>query len=131
MEYKVIIDGVAELSAEILEVEFVSKIPDASNARSTDLKVLVTIKGRISFMDGNVAMPNNMRDIAKWSLVKPSLLESYKEVTLEYMHAAVTRKYTLPQAFVISYTESFGKTDGIFTLVLKQKEDQVADVTIE
>jgi len=130
MEYKVIIDGVAELSDEILDVEFVSKIPDSSNARSSDLKVLLTIKGRIAFMDGSTFMHDNMQKIAEWSLVKPSLADSYKSVTLEYMHAGAPRKYELPQAFVISYSEVFGKTDGSFTLVLKQKEDRVNEVAI-
>jgi len=130
MEYKVIIDGVAELSDEILEVKFVSKIPESSNARSSDIVVFLTIKGRISFMESKTLMKDNMKNIAEWSLVRPSLVNSYKKVTLEYIHAGAPRKYEIPQAFLISYTENFGRTDGTFELVLKQKEDYVDDVTI-
>ena len=130
MEYKVIIDGVAELSDEISEIEFSAKIPEDSNARSSDLKAQLTIKGKISFMDGRTFMKDNMQKIAEWSLVKPSLLDSYKNVTLEYMHAGAPRKYELTAAFVISYTENFGNTDGTFELILKQKEDMVDEVTV-
>jgi len=130
MEYKVIIDGVAELSDEITDITFTAKIPPESNARSTDLKAQLVIKGKISFMDGRTFMKDNMQKIAEWSLVKPSLADSYKSVTLEYMHAGAPRKYELPSAFVISYTETFGKTDGTFELILKQKEDMIGEVAI-
>ena len=133
MEYKLIIDGVAELSEEIEEVTFISKIPPDSNARSSNLQAGLTIKGRISFMEDKVFMKDNMQKIAQWSLVKPAMVDSYKTATLEYMHGGAPRKYEFSHAFIISYTESFGAkggTDGTFELVLKQKEDRIDDVVL-
>lgn len=130
MEYKIIIDGVADLSEEILKVEFESRIPATSNARSSNLEILLTVEGRISFSSAKTLMKDNMQKIAEWSLTKPSLTDSYKKVTLEYTHAAAPRKYELSDAFVLSYTETFGDTDGTFVLVMKQKEDMAEEVTI-
>ena len=129
-EYVVNIDGMDPMSEEITKVVFESKIPDTSNVRSANLSVKLTLEGKISLSSKKLTMVNNTKAIAAWSLLKPSLADSYKKVTVEYMHAEGPRKYELPDAFVISYTETFGATDGTFILVLKQKEDMTEDVTI-
>ena len=43
------------------------------------------------------------------------------------------RKYFFPNAFVIDYREDFGDGEGTgtFTLVIKQKKDKLAMVTVE
>jgi hypothetical protein len=129
-EYVVNIDGVADLSEEIENIKFESKIPVTSNARSSQLEIILTIEGRISFDIENLLMRDNTKKILDWSLVKPSLADSYKKVTLEYTHAGAPRKYELSHAFILSYTETFDETDGKFVLVLKQKEDMVKEVVI-
>jgi len=128
--YVVNIDGVADLSAEILNIKLESKIPANSNARSSSLELILTIEGRISFDADNLFMRDNMKNILEWSLVKPQEKDSYKKVTLEYTHADAPRKYELPNAFPLSYTETFDDTDGKFVLVMKQKADRNDDIVI-
>ena len=43
------------------------------------------------------------------------------------------RKYYFPNAFVVNYNEDFGDSDGVgkFSLVIKQKKDKIAAITIE
>jgi len=133
MGYTVKIDGVAELTEEVIDVEFISKIPVTSNARSADLDVTICIEGKISFDADKVLMKDSTGEIAKWSLIKPDDGDSYKNVKIEYKHANVTRNYEFTHAFVISYTERFGtvdSTDGTFQLLLKQKKDRVDGVTV-
>ncbi len=45
----------------------------------------------------------------------------------------VVRKYTYPNAFVVDYKEDYGDTEGVgtFTLIIKQKKDKMAQVTVE
>ena len=45
----------------------------------------------------------------------------------------VVRKYTYPNAFVVDYKETYGDVEGIgtFTLILKQKKDKMAQVSVE
>jgi len=128
--YVVNIDGVADLSEEIENIKLESKIPDSSNARSSNLNVVLTIEGRISFDADKVLMRDNTKSIMEWSLVAPAMRDSYKKVTLKYTHADAPRSYEFPNAFVLSYTETFGRTDGRFVLVLKQKEDRNDEVVI-
>ena len=60
--------------------------------------------------------------------------DCYRKVTVEHVAAGVMeRKYYFPNAFVIDYKEEFGDEEGTgtFTLVLKQKKDKLALVTVE
>ena len=128
MAYKIVIADVTELSEEIIDVSFSSKIPEDSFARSSDIEAELVIHGKVSFDADKLFM----RDAAKsMALVKPESADAYKKVTVEYQHATAPRKYEFSHAFVVSYQEEFTKTDGDFTLVLKQKKDRIDGVVIE
>ena len=58
----------------------------------------------------------------------------YRKVTVEIIQAGIVeRKYYFPNAFVVNYNEDFGDSDGVgtFSLVVKQKKDKMAGITIE
>lgn len=131
MAYKIVIADVAELTEEIIDVSFDSKIPGEAYARSSDIEAVVTIRGKVSFDADKVFMRDSAKNMAMWSLVKPESADAYKKVTVEYQHATAPRKYELSHAFVVEYNETFGKTDGEFTLILKQKKDRIDGVVIE
>ena len=130
MEYKLNIQDVADMSEEIEEITFSSHTPADSTARSSNIWTTLTIKGKISFMQDKVFMRDSTKKIAEWSLVRPAEAETYKSVTLEYLHSDTPRKYEMPFAFVVSYKETFADIDGKFELVLRQKVDRLDSVTI-
>ena len=131
MAYKIVIADITELSEEIIDVSFSSKIPEGSFARSSDIEAELVIHGKVSFDADKLFMRDAAKSMAEWSLVKPESADAYKKVTVEYQHATAPRKYELSHAFVVSYQEEFTKTDGNFTLVLKQKKDRIDGVVIE
>ena len=49
MAYKIVIADVTELSEEIINVSFNSKIPEDSFARSSDIEAELVITGKVSF----------------------------------------------------------------------------------
>ena len=55
-------------------------------------------------------------------------------MTVEHIAAGVMeRKYFFPNAFVIDYKEEYDNVEGtgIFTLMIKQKKDKLANITVE
>ena len=131
MAYKIVIADVTELSEEIIDVSFSSKIPEDSFARSSDIEAELVIRGKVSFDADKLFMRDAAKSMAVWALVKPESEDAYKKVTVEYQHATAPRKYEFSHAFVVSYQEEFTKTDGEFVLVLKQKKDRIDGVVIE
>jgi len=49
LAYKIVIADVTELSEEIIDVSFSSKIPEDSFARSSDIEAELVIHGKVSF----------------------------------------------------------------------------------
>ena len=131
MAYKIVIADVTELSEEIIDVSFSSKIPEDSFARSSDIEAELVIRGKVSFDADKLFMRDAAKSMAVWALVKPESKKKKKKVTVEYQHATAPRKYEFSHAFVVSYQEEFTKTDGEFVLVLKQKKDRIDGVVIE
>ena len=131
MAYKIVIADVTELSEEIIDVAFNSKIPEDSFARSSDIEAELVILGKVSFDADKLFMRDASKSMATWALVKPESADAYKKVTVEYQHATAPRKYEFSHAFVVSYNEKFTKTDGEFVLILKQKKDRIDGVVIE
>jgi hypothetical protein len=71
--------------------------------------------------------------IAKWSLVRAEVADSYRVVEAEVVVAGqVVRKYTLPQAFVVDYDERYGDVEGTgeFKLTVRQKKDLFDNVEV-
>ena len=131
MAYKIVIADVTELSEEIIDVSFSSKIPEDSFARSSDIEAELVIRGKVSFDADKLFMRDAAKSMATWALVKPESADAYKKVTVENQHATAPRKYEFSHAFVVAYNEEFTKTDGEFVLVLKQKKDRIDGIVIE
>jgi hypothetical protein len=72
--------------------------------------------------------------LAKWSNVPAESADSYRDVTVRVIAAGqVVRQYNLPNAFVVDYSETFDDTAGTgrFNLIVKQKKDQLAKLTLD
>ena len=117
----------------ILSISFDMDTPDDSNARSTDVGVGMTIRGKIlTALDGAAA--DSSINIAKWSLVPAENITCYRNLQVESISASqMVRKYTLTHAFVVDYIEEFGKDEGVgeFVLKVRQKKDKTDLVRID
>lgn len=129
--YKVTIADVAELTEEVLKVEFDSTTSTTSDARSSNIGATITISGRVSYDADKPFMKDSTKAIAAWSTVKPDSADTYKAVSVEFNHTGLTRKYELSHAFVISFHEEFEDQNGLFELVVRQKKDRLDGVTVE
>lgn len=117
----------------ITSVEFVSDTPDTSNARSTDLGVVLSIKGRINFSLG-AEQDDSTVELANWSLMPSDQADCYRNVEVQVVSGGqIVRQYTYPNAFVMGYTEDLNDEEGVgsFELLLKQKKDLTAKVELK
>ena len=129
--YKITIADVAELTEEVLKVEFDSKIPEGSYARSSDIAATLSITGRVAYDADKLFMKDSIKAIAAWSMVKPDSADTYKAVSVTFDHTTSTRKYDLSHAFVVSFNEWFEDQNGFFNLVVRQKKDRLDGVSVE
>ena len=129
--YKVTIADVAELTEEVLKVEFDSTTPVGSDARSSNIGAMLTITGRVSYDADKPFMKDSTKEIAAWSMVKPDSADTYKTVTVTFDHTGLTRGYELSHAFVVSFHEQFEDQNGYFELVVRQKKDRLDGVKVE
>lgn len=117
----------------ITGVKYSSDTPDDSNARATDLSLTLVIKGKIaSAVHGE--QENDTRKLAMWSLVPTEAVDAYRNATLEIISGGqMVRKISMPNAFVVDYSENYGDQEGTgtFELKIKQKKEKVKDVTVE
>lgn len=117
----------------ILTVQFDTDTPDDSNARSTDLGTSLILTGKIlTAVDGEAA--DSTIKLAQWSLVPAEYADCYRKVTVDVISASqVVRQISLPNAYVVDYTESYGDEEGVgsFYLHMKQKKDKTAKVALE
>ena len=120
-------------TTSITGVKVETDIPQDSNARSTDLGSTITVTGKIlTAVDGDPF--DATKQLGLWALVPAERAECYRKVTVEVIAASqVVRKYTYPNAFVVDYKETYGDVEGIgtFTLIMKQKKDKMAQVSVE
>ena len=117
----------------ILDVRYISETPDDSNARATDLSVILEIKGKILAAAGGDT-EDDTRKVAKWSLVPAESSDAYRTVSLEVISAGqMVRKIDMTNVFVVDYIEEYGNQagTGTFTLKIKQKKEKVKEVAIE
>jgi hypothetical protein len=128
--YKITIADIAELTEEVLKVEFDTRIPNDSDARSSNIEATLTITGRVSYDADKLFMKDALKDIATWSLVKPNSPDTYKAVSVEFDHTGSTRSYELANAFVVSFHEQFEDQNGFFELVVRQKKDRIDGVKV-
>ena len=109
----------------ITDIEFISDTPDASNARSTDLGVMLRITGRINFSLA-AEIEDSTVELANWALMPSDQADCYREAQVQIVSGGqIVRQYTYPNAFVMAYTEDLNDEEGVgtFTLLLKQKKD--------
>lgn len=136
MSYRVRVEGMEsfEIAKEcVRSVKFSTDIPLDSNARTKDVGSTLTITGRIlTAVDGDPF--DSTRKLALWSAVPAEKADCYRKVTIEHVAAGVmVRKYYFPNSFVIDYKEEYGDAEGTgtFVLVIKQKKDKLANITVE
>lgn len=117
----------------ITSVEFVSDTPDTSNARSTDLGVVLKIAGRINFSLG-AEEDDATVELANWALMPSDQSDCYRNVQVQVVSGGqIVRQYTYPNAFVMDYTEDLNDDEGVgsFQILLKQKKDLTAKVELK
>jgi len=128
--YKVTIADVAELTEEVLKVEFDSTTPAGSDARSSSIAATLTITGRVAYDADKAYMKESTKEIAAWSTKKPDSPDTYKAVSVIFDHTGATRTYELSHAFVISFREQFEDQNGFFELIVRQKKDRLDGVSV-
>ena len=117
----------------ILDVRYISETPDDSNARATDLSVILEIKGKILAAAGGDT-EDDTRKVARWSLVPSESSDAYRQASLEIISAGqMVRKIDMTNVFVVDYIEEYGNQagTGTFILKIKQKKEKVKEVAIE
>ena len=117
----------------ITTVKYISDTPDDSNARASDLGVILEVNGKIiTPVNGEEA--DDTKKMAKWSLIPAESSDAYRELTLAVISGSVVvRKIDLPNAFILDYTEDYNDKGGVgeFKAVFKQKKEKIETVTIE
>ncbi len=136
MGFTLKVEGPNEISlgtTSITGVKFGADIPHDSNARSTDLGSTMEITGKIlTAVDGDPF--DATRQLGLWSLVPAEKADCYRKAEVEVIAASqVVRKYTFSNAFVVDYREDYGDVEGVGTvhLIIKQKKDKTAQITVE
>ena len=123
-----------EMNETILTaVQFIADTPDNSNARSTDLGVILKIEGRINFSLG-AQLADSTVDVADWALMPSDQADCYRNVQIQVVSGGqIVRQYTYPNAFVMDYTEDLNDEEGVgtWTLLLKQKKDLTDKVELK
>ena len=117
----------------ILDVKYMSETPDDSNARATDLGVILEIKGKI-LAAANGDTEDDTRKVAQWSLVPSESSDAYRQASLEVISAGqMVRKIDMTNVFVVDYIEEYGSQagTGTFSLKIKQKKEKDIEVAIE
>ena len=121
----------AECTKKIL---FHTDIPLDSSARAKDVGVSMVIIGKILADAAEVGKPaDSTAKLLEWSKIPAEKKEAYKNVEVTVKAGGInTRKYELPNAFVVDYYEDFTNTEGSgeFTLVLKQVKNKLKDVKV-
>ena len=136
MGFKVKVEGAESIDLNIeriLTVKFKTDTPDDSNARSTDLGTTLEITGKIlTPVDGEAA--DQTIKLAQWSLVPAEKADCYRNIKVDVISASqVVRQITLPNAYVVDYSENYGDEEGIgtFKILAKQKKDKTKGVKFE
>lgn len=111
----------------ISSAKYYSNTPDDSNSRATDLTVSIELEGKILSEDMT-------KQLTEWSLLSTGSSNEYRYVTLDVIREGnVIRKITLPNAFVVDYSEEFDNKEGNgkFILLIRQKKEKIKDILVE
>lgn len=130
MGLRVEVDGTKLDEKSIESFEFISEVPEDSNARTANLAVTVKITGKILTVLGGSETTIQIGDWSRVAATDPTCYRSLKITSIS--QGQVTRQYELTKAFVVDYYEEFDIEQGvgIFTLIARQKRDNITDMTI-
>lgn len=117
----------------ITKVKYKSDTPNDSDARATDVGVILEVEGKIiTPVNGEGA--DDTKKFAIWSLVSAESADAYREVSLEVISGdVVVRKIDMPHTFIVDYEEDYNDKGGVgeFKAILKQKKEKTEDAKIE
>lgn len=136
MGFRLTVDGSGPVNLSercITDVEFHSEIPADSNARATDNGAALKIWGKMLFSLGAESQDATL-NLAKWSVVPSDSADCYRNVKVDVVAAGqIVRQITLPNAFVMEYTEGLDDETGVgtFYLHVKQKKDLTGSTAVE
>ena len=132
MGFRLSVTGGAEQIAldekSIRNVIFGSESAVDSNARATDFGVSMKIWGKMLYKLGGEGNDSTLE------VVPSEKADCYRTATVEVISAGqVVRKYEVPNAFVMEYSEEMDDETGVgtFYLHVKQKKDENDKVKIE
>ncbi|MCC8024648.1 MAG: hypothetical protein LIP16_05000 [Clostridium sp.] len=117
----------------ITKVDFDSISPADSNARATDFGLTVKVWGKMLYKLGGEGSDPTL-GLAKWSQVPSERADCYRNAEITVISASqVVRQFTLPNAFVMEYSEEVDDESGVgvFYIHMKQKKDENAAARIE
>lgn len=137
MGFRLNVTGGAEQIAldekSIKNVIFGSESAADSNARATDFGVSMKVWGKMLYKLGGEGDDGTL-GLSKWSVVPSEKADCYRNVAVEVVSAGqVVRRYEVPNAFVMEYSEEMDDETGVgtFYLHVKQKKDENDKVKIE
>ena len=117
----------------ITSVQFTAETPDASNARSNDLGVVLKIIGRINFSLG-AEVEDSTVELDNWALMPSDQADAYRKIEVQVVNGGqIIRQYTYPNCFVMGYSENLNDDEGVghFELIVKQKKDLTDKVELK
>ena len=137
MGFRLNVSGGAEQIAldekSIKNVIFTSESPADSNARATDFGVSMKVWGKMLYKLGGEGSDGTI-ELSKWTVVPSEKADCYRDAVVEVISAGqVVRKYEVPSAFIMEYSEEMDDETGVgtFYLHVKQKKDENDKVKIE
>jgi len=126
MAYKVTISDGTILEKSIDFVTFKADTPSDDFYEMRDYTInSMTITGRIGAGEKTISL-------YEWALLPASNPKCYKEIEVEHTHAGqVIRKVKFSMGFVVDYSESFAKNEGVghFSILVRQLSEIDIDVT--
>ena len=118
MGFRLMVSGGAEQitldEKSIKNVLFGSESAADSNARATDFGVSMKIWGKMLYKLGGGS--DGTLGLSKWSVVPSERADCYRNAIVEVISAGqVVRKYEVPDAFIMEYSEELDDETGVGT----------------
>ena len=114
-------------------MDFNSASSADSNARATDFGMTVKVWGKMLYKLGGEGNDPTL-GLAIWSQVPSEKADCYRNAEVTVLSAGqVVRQFTLPNAFVMEYSEKVDDESGVgtFYIHMKQKKDENMATKIE